>query len=226
MQDGCLCSKHFPKKYSDESYIDKDGHVTDPVSLWKGFWESTSDDIPNRLSATLGIHELIFVYGHGGTGKTFLWQTIICTLRAEAKIVLVVASSSIASLFLPASRTTHIRFKLPPDLMDESMCNVKNTHFTNLLRETDLIIWDEALMNDRCCFETLDRTLRDVLDAPDVLLGGKSIMLGSDLRQTHPVKRKSSKAEMISSSIAELYFWPNFKIWFLNQNMRLLQPDL
>ncbi|GJX97729.1 DNA helicase [Tanacetum coccineum] len=95
------------------------------------------------------------------------------------------------------------------------MCNVKNTHFTNLLRETDLIIWDEALMNDRCCFETLDRTLRDVLDAPDVLLGGKSIMLGSDLRQTHPVKRKSSNAEMISSSIAESYFWPSFKIWWL-----------
>ncbi|GKD09109.1 hypothetical protein Tco_1188794, partial [Tanacetum coccineum] len=27
MQDSSLCSKHFPKKYSDESYIDKDDHV-------------------------------------------------------------------------------------------------------------------------------------------------------------------------------------------------------
>ena len=26
--------------------------------------------------------ELVFVYGHGGTGKTFLWKTIINTLRS------------------------------------------------------------------------------------------------------------------------------------------------
>nr|GEW37107.1 DNA helicase [Tanacetum cinerariifolium] len=37
--------------------------------------------------------ELIFVYGHEGTCKTFLWKTIISTLHSEEKIVLVVASS-------------------------------------------------------------------------------------------------------------------------------------
>jgi DNA replication protein DnaC len=26
-----------------------------------------------------------FVYGHGGTGKTFLWNTIVCRLRSEKK---------------------------------------------------------------------------------------------------------------------------------------------
>jgi hypothetical protein len=34
-----------------------------------------------------------FVYGHGGTGKTFLYRTIIAKLRSEKKIVLAVASS-------------------------------------------------------------------------------------------------------------------------------------
>nr|GEZ26382.1 DNA helicase [Tanacetum cinerariifolium] len=37
--------------------------------------------------------QLVFVYGHGGTGKTFLWKTIIFNLRSEGKIVLAVASS-------------------------------------------------------------------------------------------------------------------------------------
>ncbi|GJX97177.1 DNA helicase [Tanacetum coccineum] len=46
--------------------------------------------------------ELIFLYGHGGTGKTFLWKTIISTLRSEEKIGLAVASSGIASLLLPS----------------------------------------------------------------------------------------------------------------------------
>jgi len=34
-----------------------------------------------------------FVYGHGGTGKTFLYRIIIAKLRSERKIVLDVASS-------------------------------------------------------------------------------------------------------------------------------------
>ncbi|GJX91651.1 DNA helicase [Tanacetum coccineum] len=64
--------------------------------------------------------ELVFVYGHGGTGKTFLWKTIIFSLRSEGKIVLAVASSGIASLLLPAGRTAHSRFKIPLDLTDNT----------------------------------------------------------------------------------------------------------
>ncbi|GKB24903.1 DNA helicase, partial [Tanacetum coccineum] len=119
------------------------------------------------------------------------------------KIMLAVASSSIASLLLPTGRTTHYRFKLPLDLTDESTCNIKkNTHLACFLKETNLQIWDEAPMNDRRCFEALDKTLRDVLDAPDVPFVGKSIMLGGDFRQTLHVK-KASKEEIVSSSITE-----------------------
>lgn len=40
-----------------------------------------------------GKGKFIFVQGHGGTGKTFLWKTICARLRSEGKIVLTVASS-------------------------------------------------------------------------------------------------------------------------------------
>ena len=97
-----------------------------------------------------GKQELIFLYGHGGTGKTFIWKTLIYTLRARRKIVLAVASSGIAALLLPGGRTAHSRFKLPIKLTDESVCTIgKNTQLANLLKQTDLIIWDEAPMNDR-----------------------------------------------------------------------------
>lgn len=36
---------------------------------------------------------VFFVYGHGGTGKTFLYSTIAARLRSEKKVVLTVASS-------------------------------------------------------------------------------------------------------------------------------------
>nr|GEU67109.1 DNA helicase [Tanacetum cinerariifolium] len=49
--------------------------------------------------------ELIFVYGHGGTGKTFLWKVLINAVRSEGKIVLAIASSGIASLLLLAGKS-------------------------------------------------------------------------------------------------------------------------
>ncbi|GKA92198.1 DNA helicase [Tanacetum coccineum] len=110
----------------------------------------------------------------------------------KGKIVLAVASSGITSLLLPAGRTAHSRFKLPLELTDESLCQVKkNTQLGKLLVETNLIIWDEAPMNDRRCFETLDRTLRDLMSSPDLIFGGKTVVLGGDFRQTLPVKKRS-----------------------------------
>ncbi|GJY71242.1 DNA helicase [Tanacetum coccineum] len=126
--------------------------------------------------------ELLFVYGH--------------------------ASSGIASLLLPAGRTTHSRFKLPLELTDESVCHAKkHSQLGNLLVETNLIIWDEAPMNDKRCFEALDRTLKDLMNAPKTLFGGKTVILGGDFRQTLPVKKGAAKQELIHASIAESYLW-------------------
>ncbi|GKC27442.1 DNA helicase, partial [Tanacetum coccineum] len=85
--------------------------------------------------------KLIFVYGHGGTGKKFIYKTIISSLRSEGKILLAVASSGIASLLLPSGHTAHSRFKLPLKLKEESLCRItKNTQLGKLLADTDLII--------------------------------------------------------------------------------------
>jgi Cdc6-like AAA superfamily ATPase len=127
-----------------------------------------------------------FVYGHGGTGKTFLWNTIIARLRSEKKIVLVVASSGVASLLLPKGRTAHSRFKIPFDVDDASTCNVnRGTMLAELIQVSSLIIWDEAPMMHRWCFEALDKTMCDILSEhtpSNALLpfGGKPVVLGGD----------------------------------------------
>ncbi len=68
--------------------------------------------------------KLFFVYGSGGTGKTFVWTMFLSHLQGQGKIVLAVASSGIASLLLLGNRTAHSRFKILIDLHDESICNI------------------------------------------------------------------------------------------------------
>ncbi|GJZ08098.1 DNA helicase [Tanacetum coccineum] len=84
----------------------------------------------------------------------------------------------------------------------------------------------QSPMNDRRCFETLDKTLRDIMDVPDKVFGGKSVVLGGDFRQTLPVKKGGSKAEIIAASIAESHLWKHFKVHTLTENMRLQRPDM
>ncbi|GJW22681.1 DNA helicase [Tanacetum coccineum] len=148
------------------------------------------------------------------------------SLRSEGKIVLAVASSGIASLVLLAGCTAHFRFKLPLELTDKSFCHAKKkSQLWNLLVETDLIIWDEAPINDKHCFKTLDRTLRDLMDTPNILLRGKTFVLGGDFRQTLSLKKGAGK-ELIAGSIAESYLWWHFRICTLKENMRLQRSGL
>ncbi|GJZ10655.1 putative PIF1 DNA helicase/replication protein A1-like protein [Tanacetum coccineum] len=108
--------------------------------------------------------QFYFVYEPGGTGKTFLYKTIISRLRSERQIVLAVASSGIASLLLPGGRTAHSRFIILLELVENSTCGIKqNTHLAELLQQVQLIIWDEAPMTQKYAFEALGKTLPDIL---------------------------------------------------------------
>jgi hypothetical protein len=108
------------------------------------------------------------VYGSGGISKTFVWTTLLSHLRGQGKIVLEVASSGIASLLLLGSKTAHSRFKISIDLHDESTYNIKQQmKVVELVREADLIIWDEAPMMHRRAFEAIDRTMCDLMQLAD-----------------------------------------------------------
>ncbi|RZB65388.1 hypothetical protein D0Y65_041441 [Glycine soja] len=67
--------------------------------------------IMNVVEAQYG--GVFFLYGYGGTGKTFMWKTLASTIRSIGDIMLTVASSGIASLLLPGRRTAHSKFVIP-----------------------------------------------------------------------------------------------------------------
>ncbi|WZZ24155.1 hypothetical protein YC2023_007556 [Brassica napus] len=166
-----------------------------------------------------------------GTGKTFLYQTIISTLRSMKQIVLPVASSGIAALLLPNGRTAHSRFNIPLKLDEDKLCNIKpGTMLAELIEKTDLIIWDEAPMTHKHAFEALDKTLKDIMSmknphAKDQTFGGKTLLLGGDFRQILPVVPQGSRADTVLAPICHSYLWNFCHKFHLKTNMRVNQDE-
>ncbi|PKC07689.1 hypothetical protein RhiirA5_376858 [Rhizophagus irregularis] len=65
-----------------------------------------------------------FIDGPGGTGKTFLYNTLLSTVRSSGEIAVAVASSGIAALLIIGGRTAHSRFKIPLKLNESSTCSI------------------------------------------------------------------------------------------------------
>ncbi|XP_072084694.1 uncharacterized protein [Arachis hypogaea] len=124
--------------------------------------EVDSSLLTKRLCIVTG--GFFFVYGHGSTGKIFLWNLMSAEIRSRGDIVLNVASSGIASLLLPNGRTAHSRFKIPLNITEDSVCNIKpGSSQAILLLKAKFIIWDEAPMVSRYYYEALDKCLGDII---------------------------------------------------------------
>ena len=168
-----------------------------------------------------------FLYGYGGTGKTFVWNTLSAAIRSKGLIVLNAASSGIASLLLPRGKTAHSTFAIPLKINKDSTCTIKlGTHRAELLLHASLIIWDEAPMMNRYCFEALNRTLQDIMASKDEAnkekpFGGKVVVLGGDFRQILPVVRKATKNQIVGAAVNSSKIWKNCKVLRLTTNMRL-----
>ncbi|XP_076905356.1 uncharacterized protein LOC143561097 [Bidens hawaiensis] len=183
------------------------------------------DEIMNAVEANKG--GVFFLYGYGGTGKTFLWKTLSVAIRSKGQIVLNVVSSGIASLLLSGGRTAHSRFHIPINLNEDSTCSIKpGSDDAHLLKETKLIIWDEDPMIHKHAFEALDRTMTDVLTPntsinSGIPFGGKVIVFGGDFRQVLPVITNGSRQQIVNASLCSSYIWGKCKLLRLTKNMRL-----
>jgi hypothetical protein len=165
--------------------------------------------------------KLIFVDGPRSTGKTYLWKAVTTKIWFEGKIVLAIASCEITALLLDGGRTAHSRFHIPLNTADESTCDIKQgTDLAASLNKTSLIIWDEAPMTHRNCFEALDKSLRDILrckneNSDRMSFGGMTIVLGGDFRQILLVVTKGRREHIVNVLIKCSYLWSHFTVYKL-----------
>ncbi|XP_057755425.1 uncharacterized protein LOC130974571 [Arachis stenosperma] len=168
-----------------------------------------------------------FVYGHGDTKKTFLWNLMSAEICSRGDIVLNVTSSGIASLLLPNGRTAHSRFKILLNITEDFVCNIKpGSPQVMLLLKAKFIIWNEAPMVSRYCYETLDKCLGDIMTcsptySKDLSFGGKVIVLSGDFRQILPVIPRESRQDIIHSTVNSSYLWKFCQVLKLTKNMKL-----
>ena len=187
----------------------------------KGIYETVVDACNKNTGG------MFFVYGYGGTGKTFVYKTLTAAIRSKGQIVLNVASSGIASLLLDGGRTAHSRFAIPINVVDGSMCSITaDSPLADLIREARLIIWDEAPMTNRLAFEAFDKTLRDINSGTftpnsDKVFGGKVVVFGGDFRQILPVIPNGTRQDVVHASLNMSKLWKHCTVLKLTQNMRL-----
>ncbi|CAK8540364.1 unnamed protein product [Lathyrus sativus] len=152
-----------PKIIQEELLVQIPNEDVQPVVNLNNDQMSAYNIIMNTIHQKQG--QIFVVDGLGGTGKTFLYQTIMVNLRRNNEIVLATTSSGIAATLLPGGRTAHSRFGIPIDIEPHSICKIaKNSDLAKLIRITNAIIWDEAPMINKYCVEALDRSLQDIMN--------------------------------------------------------------
>ncbi|XP_035838840.1 uncharacterized protein LOC110906363 [Helianthus annuus] len=166
---------------------------------------------------------VFFIDGPGGTGKTFLYIALLAEIRSRGLIALATASSGAAANNMPGGRTVHSRFKIPLNLENNSMCNIKKqSGAAKLIRSAKIIIWDEASMAKRQAIEAVDRTFQDIIGV-SLPFGGKIMVMGGDFRHVLPVIKRGTRAQILDSSVRMSPLWSLTKKMQLTINMRALK---
>jgi hypothetical protein len=165
-------------------------------------------------------HRCFFLDGPGGSGKTYMYKTLLKTIRGEGNLVLPVASTGIAANLLEGGRTYHSQFKLPVPLLDTSVSSMRLTSAeAELIKRAKLLIWDESTMAPSLALKAVDRLLKEIMKCTKPF-GGKVLLLGGDFRQTLPVVPHGSRSAIVEASLKFNVMWHKFKILHLNNNVR------
>lgn len=156
----------------------------------------------------------------GGTGNTFLYKTIIKKLKTQRKTTLAVAWTCIASTLLPGGLTVHRAFKLPLTFDENTVAGWPFNHRNSLLvRNSCVIIWDEASMANRLALEAVDRYFRDLMNVNDPM-GEKVVFQGGDFRQRLPVLVRAHRTEIINPCIKSSSLWRQMQHFKLTVNIK------
>jgi len=184
-----------------------------------------------RAASAQGIERrgtFFFLNANACCGKTTLARHLAAYFRSEGRVVLICASTALASQNYPNEGTTaHYLFHLPVideetiDLADEEPIRCllgAMPERLKLVEAASIIIWDEFPSNERDCFEAVYNS--DCLPQ----FKGKVVVCLGDFKQILPVGK--DQQGVLNATISSSPYWHLFTVLRLTINMRLQNPSL
>ena len=181
-------------------------------------------------SVVNNIHQLIFLQGRAGTGKTFTVKVICEMLRSMGCKISITATTGIAATQFNGGMTVHSLFGIMPTKSNEantfsSVLDTvgKNTAKAKFLKSLDLIVIDEISMLTPRVTRDISYCLQQICDSKEVF-GGKKILFVGDLLQLPPVI-PNSNCPVANRLIVTIDCWKNIEKFALTEPMRCLNVD-
>jgi len=172
----------------------------------------------------LKLTRLIFIQGIGGCGKTTMAKKILAAARSIGVLCVGCASTALAATNYDNFDTAHGLFKFPvideedKDINESGHCKLlEHSQRLELLKQTQLIVWDEFPSNHKEIFEDAYRQLHG--------FNGKVVICMGDFRQIAPVIKNGDRQDIFNACIKNSYLWPSFQVLKLTKNMRLIHND-
>lgn len=143
-------------------------------------------------------------------------------LRGQNLLCLPTAHAALAASLMDGGSTSHRFFKLPVPIFDDSSSRIHpSDESAELLRQTSIFIWDEVSTANKFSLECVDRLLKEIM-SNSFPFGGKVFVLCGDFRQTLPVVKHGTAAQIIASSFKNSYLFQQLQ----KQNKYLLKTNM
>ncbi|OWY99189.1 Helitron helicase [Phytophthora megakarya] len=169
-------------------------HVTERVDKLNRNQRNVSAQVVRAVEHPVGGDNIFFLDGLGGTGKSFLLEQMLAHVRSQRKVAIA-----------GAYRTFDVSY----------------SQKTELIRNASLIIWNEAPMMNRGCFDVVDRTFRVIMKNESEPFGGKVIVFSGYHRQILPVLKDATGSETKTACFKSSDLGENLRQVRLTENMRV-----
>ena len=178
------------------------------------------------------------VMATAGTGKTFVTNAITAAIRVRQHNVIQSASSGLAALNLQEGATGHSNYGIPIPCFPDSHSSIQlRSERADNLRHSVLHIWDEATQQSHHIFDCVHRLMCEVRQMPPVEeleegapppppFGSVPFLILGDFRQVLPVIPRSTRQQVVASSILHADWWNSALKMSLTTNERVRQRQL
>ncbi|KAJ8930184.1 hypothetical protein NQ314_017048 [Rhamnusium bicolor] len=152
---------------------------------------------------------VFFVDGPGGSGKTYLYNTLLFYINNVLRLpTIAVAWTGVAANLLIGGKTCHRAFRLPVSLNERCIVGWPiDSWQSQYLQSAALVVWDEAPMSHRFAVEAVDKYFKELTRRPGTLMGGKCVLFGGYFRQVLPVVPRGHRASIIDASLKLSLLW-------------------